>query len=135
MAELAKHILLVDDDADCRLICRTFLTYAGFRITECGDGETAVRLASTNHPDLILMDLSLPVLDGWGAARTLKERRDTRGIPIVALTAHALPGDRTRAAAAGFDAYLTKPAALRDVLAELHRRLGIPGPARFMSAP
>lgn len=126
MEEPPKHILLVDDDEDSRVICRTFLTYSGFQVTDCADGDAAVRLARSVHPDLILLDLSLPVLDGWGAARILKQGRDTRGIPIVALTAHALAGDRGRAAQAGFDGYLTKPAALGDVLNEL-RRLGMSG--------
>ena len=129
-----RHILLVDDDPDCRLICRALLTYSGFWVTECADGESAVRLARADLPDLILMEVSLPSLDGWDAARLLKRDAGTAHVPIVALTAHALPRDRHRAAQAGFDGYLTKPVAPSAVLDEVRAWLGSGGPVRPTSA-
>ena len=128
-----RHILLVDDDVDSRFICRTILTYAGFTVIECGDGESAVHLARLACPDLILMDLSLPILDGLGAVRALKGDGATSGIPVVALTAHALPPERQRAADAGFDGYLTKPIAPMRVLDEVRNRLRMTEPAAYPS--
>ena len=112
-------ILLVDDDEDCRIICRTFLRHAGFRVSECSDGESAIVRARQEKPDLILMDLSLPRVNGWEATRVLKGDDRTRTIPVVALTANAFPADQKRASEMGFDGYLTKPVSPRDVFAEV----------------
>jgi len=119
-----KRVLLVDDHEDSRIIYRTALMHAGFSVAECGDGESAVRSARRESPDLILMDLSLPVLDGWEATRILKGDERTRHIPIVALTANALPSDRTRARDLSFDGFLTKPIAPRRVVSEIESHFG-----------
>jgi two-component system cell cycle response regulator DivK len=119
-----KRILLVDDHEDSRIIYRTFLRHAGFAVTECGDGASAIRSASEEQPDLILMDLALPVLDGWEATRILKSDARTRHIRIVALTANARAADRVRAGHLAFDGYLTKPATPRRVLTEVESQIG-----------
>ncbi|HEX8432692.1 MAG TPA: response regulator [Longimicrobium sp.] len=119
-----KRILLVDDHEDSRIIYRTLLRHAGFSVIECVDGASAVRTAREECPDLILMDLSLPVLDGWEATRILKSDERTRHIPIVALTANALIADRARGGAPAFDGYLTKPVTPRCVVTEVESQLG-----------
>jgi CheY-like chemotaxis protein len=120
----AKRVLLVDDHEDSRIIYRTSLQHAGFWVLECTDGESAVRAARRESPDLILMDLSLPVLDGWEATRILKADERTRHIPIVALTANALLSDRARARGLSFDGFLTKPVTPRRVLSEIESQFG-----------
>lgn len=119
-----KRILLVDDHEDSRIIYRTFLRHAGFSTIECTDGATAIRCAREECPDLILMDLSLPVLDGWEATRILKSDERTRHIPVVALTANVLAEDRTQIRVPFFDGYLTKPVTPRHVLTEVESQLG-----------
>ncbi len=119
-----RRVLLVDDHEDSRIIYRTALQHAGFSVAECSDGESAVRCARQEGPDLILMDLSLPVLDGWEATRILKSDERTRHIPIVALTANALLADRARARALSFDGFLTKPITPRRVLSEIESQFG-----------
>ena len=119
-----KRILLVDDHEDSRIIYRVALRHAGFSVVECTDGESAVRSARQESPDLILMDLSLPVLDGWEATRILKADDRTRHIPIVALTANALSSDRARAGELSFDGFLTKPVSPRHVVSEIEVRFG-----------
>ena len=98
-----------------------------------GDGEQGIAAAGREQPDLILMDLSLPVIDGWEAARRLKGSADTQAIPIIALSAHAMTGDRERALAAGCDDYDTKPVNLRGLMAKIEALL--PHGAQPMSAP
>ena len=119
-----KRVLLVDDHEDSRIIYRTALLHAGFSVAECGDGESAIRSARQDSPDLILMDLSLPVLDGWEATRILKADERTRHILIVALTAHALPSHRTQASDLSFGGFLTKPISPRCVVSEIESRFG-----------
>jgi two-component system, cell cycle response regulator DivK len=104
-----RRILLVEDDADNRTVFMLALRHGGFSVLCCADGETAVRLAQREVPDLILMDLALPKLDGWEATARIKANPVTRRIPVVALTAHVGCESRERAARAGIDAYLTKP--------------------------
>ena len=118
----AKVVLLVDDHEDSRIIYRTALRHAGFSVVECTDGESAVRSAWRERPDLILMDLSLPVIDGWEATRILKADERTRHIPIVALTANALLSDRARARELSFDGFLAKPVTPRRVISEIESR-------------
>ena len=89
-----KRILLVEDNEDNRAIYRTLLEYAGFTVFECTDGERAIRYARERRPDLILMDISIPKMNGWDATRILKADPETKRIPILALTAHALMQDR-----------------------------------------
>ncbi|HTV02324.1 MAG TPA: response regulator [Luteitalea sp.] len=102
-------VLLVDDYADTRDLYRLALEVRGFRVVEAVNGQEAVELTRALRPAVVLMDLSMPVLDGWMATRLLKATPDTAGIPVVALTAHAREIDRTRALDAGCDVFLSKP--------------------------
>jgi two-component system, cell cycle response regulator DivK len=102
-------ILYVEDNDDNVYMLQGRLTRAGFAVVTAPDGEQGVALAASEAPDLIVMDLSLPVLDGWEATRRLKGAPQTRAIPIIALSAHAMEGDRAKALAAGCDDYDTKP--------------------------
>jgi two-component system cell cycle response regulator DivK len=116
-------VMLVDDYADNREAYALYLRYKGYRVAEAEDGRQALEQAFKSRPDLIVMDLSLPGLDGWEATRTLKQDRRTRDIPVIALTGHALEGQSESARAAGCDAFITKPcepnvleAAIRKIL-------------------
>jgi CheY-like chemotaxis protein len=100
------------------------LRHLGYQVLEAQDGVQAVALARSEHPDLILMDISIPMMDGWEATRVLRRDPATRSIPIVALTAHAMDDDRERAAEIGFTSYLAKPVEPRAVVAEVRRWLG-----------
>jgi len=123
-------ILLVEDNEDNRAIYRTILTYGGFTVIEAVDGEEGIERARRDQPALILMDISIPKIDGWQATRTLKLDSSTMHIPIVALTAHALASDREQAVAAGCNGYLAKPVEPRRVLEEVRRILaGMPSAA------
>jgi CheY-like chemotaxis protein len=102
-------ILYVEDNDDNVYMLRGRLTRAGFEVAVATDGGQGVAMAASQTPDLILMDLSLPVVDGWEATRRLKHAPETRAIPIIALSAHAMEGDRAKAMAAGCDDYDTKP--------------------------
>lgn len=119
-----KVVLLVEDNLDNRGIYRTILEHGGFEVLEAEDGRTGVDLARARKPDLILMDVAIPVMDGWQATKILKADEETASIPIVALTAHALQTDRMRAKEVGCDGYIPKPALPRVVLEEVQRRLG-----------
>lgn len=103
------RILLIEDNVDNREMVRFVLERAGYEILVGQTGDQAVTLARQERPDLILMDLSLPEKDGWTAAGEIKADPALAAIPLVALTAHTLPGDRKRAMEAGFDAYISKP--------------------------
>ena len=116
-------ILYVEDNEDNVYMLRGRLTRAGFAVVVALDGEQGVALAGSEAPDLILMDLSLPVLDGWEATRRLKAASQTRAIPIIALSAHAMEGDRARALAAGCDDYDTKPVDLPRLLEKIRAAL------------
>ena len=118
-----KTVLVVDDDADSRNICALFLQHHGYRVVEATDGEEGVRRARDEHPALVLMDVTLPRLDGWAATERLKDDPETAGIPVVILTGHALERDRARALALG-DGYLPKPCAPRRILEEVQRLIG-----------
>lgn len=117
-------ILLVEDNEDNRTIYRTILEHVGYVVVEAADGEEGIRRARDSSPDLILMDVSIPKINGWDATRTLKADPNTRHIPIIALTAHALEQDRERAREAGCDGYLAKPIPPREVIEEVRRFLG-----------
>lgn len=103
------RILVVDDESAIRLVCRVNLDSSGFDVLEAGDGETALSLARTERPDLILLDVMLPGLDGWGVAEELSERPETREIPIVFLSARSAAPDELRGHAAGGVGYIAKP--------------------------
>jgi two-component system, cell cycle response regulator DivK len=117
-------VLLVEDDADNRLIYQVILEYAGYRVLEAGNGAEGIRLAREDRPDVILMDVSLPLIDGWQATGILKADPGTRRIPIIAVTAHALDRDRAKAMEVGCDGYLPKPVAPRAVVEEVRRWTG-----------
>jgi CheY-like chemotaxis protein len=116
-------VLIVEDFADAREMYEEYLAFHGFRVLGVCDGKAALERALALSPDLILMDLSLPVLDGWEATRRLKRDPRTRHIPVVAITANALKGVSSSAREAGCDAFLAKPCLLDDLLAEIRRVL------------
>lgn len=102
-------LLLVEDVEDNRDLARLLLEGAGYEVLEAVNGAEAVEMARQHRPDLILMDLSLPGMDGWEATRAIQSDAALAGIPIVAVTAHAMAGDRERVIAAGFEGYISKP--------------------------
>ena len=104
-----KTVLYIEDNDDNIYMLKNRLARKGFNVLIAVDGAQGVAMAASERPDLILMDLSLPVLDGWEATRRIKASQDTRSIPIIALSAHAMPGDREKALAAGCDDFDTKP--------------------------
>jgi CheY-like chemotaxis protein len=106
---IKKRVLLVEDNEDNFELVRFLLERADFEVLGGHDGQEALEMARKELPDLILMDLSLPGIDGWTAARELKDDPGTSQIPLLALTAHTLPGDRKRAMESGFDGYISKP--------------------------
>jgi CheY-like chemotaxis protein len=120
----APLVLVVDDYVDSREMFCELLGMAGYRVEEAGDGAEAVDKASTLLPDLVLMDLSLPVLDGWEATRQLKDDPRTRHIPVVALTGHRLEGGAQEASALGYQGVLSKPCTPDALLSEVRRQLG-----------
>lgn len=124
MADSSKTVLLVEDNEDNRTVYRTILEHFGYEVIEARNGEDGVRMAREEHPDLILMDISIPVIDGWEATRMLKEDESTSDIPIIALTAHALAADRAKATEVGCDGYLAKPCEPRRVVAEVEKFIG-----------
>jgi len=124
--ERPQTILLVDDDIHNQKIFETVLRHSGFRVRMAANGEEALREARADLPDLILMDLSIPVIDGWECSRQLKADPATRHIIILALTAHAMRGDQERALAAGCDGYLSKPISPKKLVEEVKVRLKHP---------
>ena len=118
-------VLIVDDYAEGREVCAEYFAFRGYRVATAEDGLDALDKTQALHPDIILMDLSLPRLDGWEASRRLKADESTRRIPIIALTAHALASAREKAVEAGCDAVMTKPCPPRDLEAEVRRLLGL----------
>ena len=120
----APLILVVDDYQDAREMYAEYLQFSGFRVAEARNGNEAVEQAFALKPALILMDLSLPGMDGWEATRRLKADETTRHIPIVALTGHALAGASEGARRAGCDSFVTKPCLPDDLVVEVRRMLG-----------
>jgi CheY-like chemotaxis protein len=127
MADAAKTVLLVEDNEDNRTVYRTILEHFGYGVIEARNGEDGVRMAREGQPALILMDISIPLIDGWEATRILKNDPATSEIPIIALTAHALATDRAKAQEVGCDGYLAKPCEPRRVVSEVERFLGSDG--------
>ena len=119
-----KTVLLVEDNEDNRFIYATALRYTGYEVIEAVSGTQGIEQARMRLPDLILMDISIPDVDGWEATIVLKADPLTRAIPIVAVTAHVLPGDERRSMEAGCDGYLAKPVSPATLIAEVDRRLG-----------
>jgi len=121
-AERAR-VLLVDDYPDAREMYSEYLQFAGFDVVEAANGIEALQGAIDHEPDIILMDLSLPVMDGWEATRRLKADDRTKTIPVVALTGHALAGISEGARKAGCDAFVTKPCLPEDLVKEIRKVL------------
>ena len=116
-------ILVVDDYQDAREMYAEYLQFSGFRVAEARNGNEAVAQAFALRPDLILMDLSLPGMDGWEATKLLKADERTKHIPVVALTGHALAGASEGARKAGCDSFVTKPCLPDDLVVEVRRML------------
>jgi two-component system cell cycle response regulator DivK len=114
-----KRILVVEDHEDNRQILRDLLGSAGYEMIEAGNGEAGIAAAAAEHPDLILMDIQLPILDGYEATRQIKAQPDLRAIPIIVVTSYALSGDEEKARTAGCDAYVAKPYSPRQLLARI----------------
>ena len=117
-------LLLVEDNAENRDMLSRRLIKRGFELCFATDGAEAVACTREQRPDLVLMDLSLPVMDGWEATRRIKGDPDTRAIPVIALTAHAMAGDREKAIEAGCDDYDTKPVELDRLIGKMEKLLG-----------
>ena len=119
-----SKILLVEDNEMNRDMLTRRLERKGFEVVIAIDGKAGIDMASSSNPDIILMDLSLPVIDGWEATRQIKADSITQAIPIIALTAHAMDGDEKKALAAGCDDYDTKPIDLQRLLQKINNLLG-----------
>jgi two-component system cell cycle response regulator DivK len=117
--DMKKRILVVEDQLDNMQILRDLLTSAGYEMIEAGDGLEGVKAATTHRPDLILMDIQLPLLDGYEATRRIKADPALRATPIIVVTSYALSGDETKARAAGCDGYIPKPYSPRALLAKI----------------
>jgi CheY-like chemotaxis protein len=122
MAEQPPILLVEDNAINCEMLARR-LTRAGFRVVTAADGEQALQMMASEAPALVLMDMNLPVLDGWSACRAARQDPQLRDIPIIALTAHAMEADRQSALAAGCDDYATKPIDFPGLLATIQRLL------------
>jgi two-component system, cell cycle response regulator DivK len=122
------RILLVEDDEMSRDMLARRLTRRGYEVVTAVDGEQGARLAESESPDLVLLDMSLPQLNGWDTARRIKGSPTGRRVPIIALTAHAMAGDREKALAAGCDDYDNKPVELERLLGKITALLGTKGP-------
>jgi CheY-like chemotaxis protein len=121
-----KTVLIVEDNEDNRLIYSQYLTHGGFRVLEASNGAEGVDVARRERPDIVLMDISMPVMDGLTATRVLKADEALRSIPVIALTAHAMASDEAMAREAGCDGYISKPVMPKDVRAEVERWIGPP---------
>jgi two-component system cell cycle response regulator DivK len=120
---MTKRILVVEDRADNRQILRDLLGSTGYELVEAEDGAQAVEAVSKQRPDLILMDIQLPNMDGYEATRRIRANPDNKSIPIIAVTSYALTGDDAKALAAGCDAYVAKPFSPRQLLAKIREYL------------
>ena len=121
---MTKRILVVEDQEDLRGVLRTLLTGSGYAMLEAADGETGVARAKSDRPDLILMDIQMPVLDGYEATLRIKADPDLKGIPVIAVSSFAMKGDEEKARAAGCDHYVTKPYSPMQLLRVIRGYLG-----------
>ena len=121
-----KTILVVEDQEDNRQILRDLLASSGFLMIEAHDGQQALAMARSQRPDLILMDIQLPVVDGYEATRSIKRDPELKHIPVIAVTSYALSGDEELAREAGCDAYVAKPYSTRHLLAKIGQFLERP---------
>jgi two-component system cell cycle response regulator DivK len=120
---MSKCILVIEDQEDNRQILRDLLSNVGYEMVEAENGEDGISAAMDHRPDLILMDIQLPVIDGYEATRRIKADPSLAGIPIIAVTSYALSGDEDKALAAGCDAYVPKPYSPRELLAKIREFL------------
>ena len=120
---MAKLLLVEDNEMNRDMLSRRLIR-KGYEIVMAVDGQQGVDMAKSESPDLILLDMSLPVMDGWEAARAIKGDEQMKAIPIIALTAHAMSGDREKALEAGCDEYDTKPVELKRLLGKIESLLG-----------
>jgi two-component system cell cycle response regulator DivK len=121
---MSKKILIVEDTEDNRQILRDLLGMAGYTLFEARDGAEGVAKAAEHRPDLILMDIQMPVMDGYEATRRIKANPELKAIPIVAVTSYALSGDEQKTRDAGCDAYIAKPYSPRQMLAKVRELIG-----------
>jgi two-component system cell cycle response regulator DivK len=119
-----RRVLVVEDNSDNMTLISDVLHSLGYQVLAAKDGEEGIKSARSEKPDLILMDLSLPRVDGWTATRAIKNDPGLAETPIIALTAHAMVGDRERALEAGCNDYVSKPINMRDLTTKLRRYLG-----------
>ena len=122
---MSKCILVVEDQPDNRRILRDLLGNAGYELIEAETGEEALTAVETQRPDLILMDIQLPVMDGYEATRRIRSNPELKSIPIIAVTSYALAGDEAKARAVGCNAYVTKPFSPRALLAKVQEHLAL----------
>jgi CheY-like chemotaxis protein len=122
------RVLLVDDYADARDMYSEFLRFSGFEVIEAGNGLEAIQRAVDDAPDIVLMDMSLPVMDGWEATRRLKADKRTAGIPVVAITGHAINSMFEGARRAGCDSFIAKPCLPEDLVKEINTVLAARAP-------
>jgi len=120
---MSKKILVVEDQEDNRRILRDLLTAKGYQVLEAVDGLEGITKAEVHRPDLILMDIQIPGVDGYEATRRIKANADLQHIPIIVVTSYALSGDDLKAFGAGCDAYVTKPYSPRELLAKIREYL------------
>ena len=120
---MTKRILIVEDQEDNRAIMRDILSSAGYALIEAIDGEEGVKLARSERPDLILMDIQLPMLDGYEATRQIRAIDELKSVPIIAVTSYALSGDEALARSAGCDTHVAKPFSPRELLAKVQEFL------------
>jgi two-component system cell cycle response regulator DivK len=120
---MSKKILVVEDQEDNRQILRDLLSSAGYEMSEAENGVEALAAVAKERPDLILMDIQLPIMDGYEATRRIKSDPKTRAIPIIVVTSYALSGDEAKAREVGCDAYVTKPYSPRALLAKIREFL------------
>jgi two-component system cell cycle response regulator DivK len=116
-------VLIVEDYSDAREMYAEYLEFQGFRVEQARNGKEAIASAAAHPPDVVLMDLSLPVMDGWEATRRLKADERTRHVPVIALTGHALAGTVETATQAGCDGFITKPCLPEDLVAEIRKAI------------
>jgi two-component system cell cycle response regulator DivK len=121
---MSKKILVIEDTEDNRQILRDLLGMAGYDMIEARDGAAGVVMAAEHKPDLILMDIQMPVMDGYEATRRIKANPELKSIPVIAVTSYALSGDEDKARAAGCDGYIAKPFSPRLMLAKVREILG-----------
>jgi CheY-like chemotaxis protein len=121
--QMAKVLLIEDNEMNRDMLSRRLIR-RGFQVVFAMDGQQGVDLARSERPDIILMDMSLPVIDGWEATRRVKADDATRGVPVIGLTAHAMAGDREKAIEAGCDDYDTKPVELDRLIGKIERLIG-----------